>query len=507
MGKGGGSPFALKGLIVLVFVLGAMLGGTSTASAMQSPLAAYSFDEGEGEVAADAFGEHDGTVKGAEWTKGKYGSALKFNGSEEECVRIADSPDLRLSEEFTIEAWVKPEGGDTSDPIIFKETGGNFTYALAAGLFHASTPEGAVAYEPNVSTETESPTDLTQNVWNHLALTYDGAYLRLYLDGELVDTEKSAPAIQTKDPLAIGCSYSWEEGMTGKIDEVRIYDRALDEREVADLRAPSFNGGFFAEASSDEGETTIFFAKAIDTGSQSGATTIEAPYYTYRYAIDGGSFTAWKTTTVNVFTISTPSEDETISLEIYASDAAGNRSETKIWSATLEPEAEAPPLSEEQIEEAEEADQGPNNPTVTRYREGESSEEFSLMAALPFECQTVADYPHISTHKKPAKFINAISWVECGPPGGWGGWVTVTLMRIGPYGAFRVNKSGRASIGGIPFKKYRAITDPAFPCEPGKYYALATSSVIPPPGVEPIGPRGLVYNTSPTRRISKADCK
>jgi hypothetical protein len=255
---------------------------TPIQTSARPPVAAYSFDAGEGTTLEDSSGEHDGTVKGAAWTKGKYGSALKFSGSEEECVRIADSPDLRLSEEFTIEAWVRPEGGDTSDPIIFKETGGNFTYALAAGLFHASTPEGAVAYQPNISTETESPTNLTQNAWNHLALTYDGARLRLYQDGALVDTEKSAPAIQTKDPLAIGCSYSWDEGMTGKIDEVRLYDRALDEGELtADKGTPIHTPARppVAAYSFDEGEgTTLEDVSGEHDGTIEGAAWTKGKY-------------------------------------------------------------------------------------------------------------------------------------------------------------------------------------------------------------------------------------
>jgi hypothetical protein len=243
------------------------------------PVAAYSFDAGEGTVAEDISGGHEGTLEGpVAWTKGRFGDALKFGGSEHECVRIADSPDLRLSEELTLEAWVRPEGGDTSDPIIFKETGGNSTYALGAGLFHASTPEGAIAYEPNISHQVESPTNLTQNVWSHVALTYDGAKLRLYINGALVDSETSAKAIQTKDPLAIGCSHSWEEGMTGKIDEVRIYDRALDEGEIdADKATPIQTPPTppVAAYSFDAGEGTV--AEDL-SGEHEG--TIEGPAWT-----------------------------------------------------------------------------------------------------------------------------------------------------------------------------------------------------------------------------------
>jgi hypothetical protein len=247
-------------------------------AANYSPVAEYSFDQ-ESAPAEDLAGEHDGTVEGATWTpRGRYGGALRFGGSDEECVHVPDATDLELSEELTLEAWVRPEGGDTSDPIIVKETGGDLTYALGAGLWHESTPEGALAYEHNVSNRVEAPEDLPQDTWSHLALTYDGARMHLFIDGTEVASKASPPPITTKDRLAIGCLDSWEEGMTGRIDEVRIYDRALNGGEVdADMEAPieTPRQGPVAEWSFDEVQTEGEVETVEDLSGGGHTATIE----------------------------------------------------------------------------------------------------------------------------------------------------------------------------------------------------------------------------------------
>ncbi len=132
---------------LMLFVLFGFVESPTSALASEGPVAAYSFDEGEGGTLEDVTGNgHDGTIEGAEWTNGRYGTALKFDG-EEDCVAIPESPELDLSEEFTLEAWVKPEGELKHDPIIFKEGEGFPSYALGIGIPHSDKAEGVIGQE------------------------------------------------------------------------------------------------------------------------------------------------------------------------------------------------------------------------------------------------------------------------------------------------------------------------------------------------------------------------
>jgi hypothetical protein len=81
---------------------------------------------------------------------------------------------------------------------------------------------------------------LTVNAWTHLAFTYDGATFRIFVNGVQVATRAQAGAISASaQVLRIGGNSVWGEYFQGRIDEVRIYNRALTQAEIqADMAAP-----------------------------------------------------------------------------------------------------------------------------------------------------------------------------------------------------------------------------------------------------------------------------
>jgi hypothetical protein len=78
------------------------------------------------------------------------------------------------------------------------------------------------------------------NHWSHLALTYDGATLRLYVNGIEVSSRMTTGIIKTTtDPLWIGGDQPYGEYFQGLIDQVRVYDRVLSRPEVrAEMSTP-----------------------------------------------------------------------------------------------------------------------------------------------------------------------------------------------------------------------------------------------------------------------------
>ncbi|HEV2727981.1 MAG TPA: LamG domain-containing protein, partial [Solirubrobacterales bacterium] len=209
-------------------------------SPARGPVAAYSLDTGEGAVAEDLVGGHDGAIEGATWfDKGKYAKALSFDGVDD-CVSVEDAPELQLTEDFTLQAWVKPKGEVKADPIIFKENEGFFSYYLGLGLASSGKVEAYIGEEEEDHTLAVSPEPLTANVWAHVAVTYDGARMRLYLNGDMVDTNATGQGnLPSSGPLQIGCADIFNEHFNGLIDEPRLYDRALGAEEIAlGMRVP-----------------------------------------------------------------------------------------------------------------------------------------------------------------------------------------------------------------------------------------------------------------------------
>ena len=143
-------------------------------------------DAGSGATVADATGRgHGGTISGALWsTAGKYGGALSFDGVND-WVTIADADDLDLTSAMTLAAWVRPAAlGNRWRTVVFKE-GSPLAYSLYAHD-RVSAPVAEVRQGSLVTARGTGPLPL--NAWSHLAATYDGAALRLYVNGALART-------------------------------------------------------------------------------------------------------------------------------------------------------------------------------------------------------------------------------------------------------------------------------------------------------------------------------
>ena len=201
-------------------------------------VAAYGFDEGAGTTVSDASGNgNTGVIGTASWTtSGRFGDALSFNGTSSR-VDIADSPSLRLTTGMTFEAWINPSvvNGAWRD-VIYK---GNDNYFLEATSNNGSRPvAGAIVNGSHA--EAYGSSALAINTWTHLAETYDGSAVRLYINGVLASSSPATGAIATStSPLQIGGDSIYGQYFAGLIDEVRIYDRALSASEIlADMNSP-----------------------------------------------------------------------------------------------------------------------------------------------------------------------------------------------------------------------------------------------------------------------------
>ena len=203
-------------------------------------VAAYGFDEGSGTTTADTSGNaNTGTLSSATWsTSGKFGKALSFNGTSAR-VNVNDSNSLDLTTAMTLEAWVNPASASSAfRTIILKERTGQLVYAL-----YSSTGNGRPDSEATIggSNRTLAATSaLPTGTWTHLASTYDGATLRLYVNGIQVSQLAVSGSITTSTgALRIGGNAIWGEYFSGLIDEVRIYNRALTAREIGqDMATP-----------------------------------------------------------------------------------------------------------------------------------------------------------------------------------------------------------------------------------------------------------------------------
>jgi len=210
---------------------------TITAAPITGLVAAYAFGEGTGATVGDASGSgNTGTLTAATWTAaGKYGGALSFNGSAR--VTIPDAASLRLTTAMTLEAWVNPSAVSSGwRDVIYK---GDDNYLLEATSGDLGWP-AAGAILGTTDANTYGVTALSVNTWTHLAATYDGAQVRLYVNGTQVSSvARTGPLATSTNPLQIGGDSIYGQFFAGLIDEVRVYNVARTAAQIqSDMNTP-----------------------------------------------------------------------------------------------------------------------------------------------------------------------------------------------------------------------------------------------------------------------------
>jgi hypothetical protein len=213
---------------------------SSLAVAQTSGLvAAYGFNETSGTTALDASGNNNTGTLGSSVTRttaGQFGGALVFNGTTAQ-VTIPDAPSLRLTTAMTLEAWVYPTATPTGwRAVIDKNVDGY--YLMASSSTNNRPAVGGTFTAGNQNTI--GTAGLAVNTWTHLAATFDGATVRLYVNGvQVASKAQTAPLTPTTGTLQIGADSYAGENFAGRIDEVRVYNRALSQAEIqSDMTTP-----------------------------------------------------------------------------------------------------------------------------------------------------------------------------------------------------------------------------------------------------------------------------
>ena len=203
---------------------------------------AWSFDEASGTTVADASGSgNNGVIAGATRTAGRNGGGLTFDGIND-WVTVNDSSSLDLTTGVTLEAWVRPNNVNNWQTVVIKEQPGQLVYALYSSI-HTRRPSAHIYTSGDMGLEGASA--LPTLTWSHLAMTWDGLTLRMYVNGTQVSSGALAGTLVTSaSPLRIGGTGVWSEWFNGVLDDVRVYNRALTPAQiVADRDTPVGGGG------------------------------------------------------------------------------------------------------------------------------------------------------------------------------------------------------------------------------------------------------------------------
>ena len=218
-------------VFLVLFLCSFLISSLCIANPADDGLVGYwSFDEGTGKKTVDASGNGlDGEFSGApKWVEGKFGSALEFDG-EDDYVKVADDNALDLTDEVTLMAWFNPSAALTSRRMMVK----NNSIFVIFDFGNASSVDFLV--KPDNLFAQSKTTDWKIGQWYHFAGTFDGKTLRVYVDGELEgETPNNSPITPSDLDFWIGGDDFGRptDHFPGKIDEVRIYEKALSRANI-----------------------------------------------------------------------------------------------------------------------------------------------------------------------------------------------------------------------------------------------------------------------------------
>jgi len=172
---------------------------------------------------------------------GKVGGALDFNGTSN--VEVPDDPELDVGTgNLTIDAWVNPSTTSGGKTIVDKRT----SFGSAGYEFFLTAPANTLQFRLHDGSLTAVGTSVSGvpvGVWSHVAVTVERAtstIIKFYINGSL-DNTVVVPAVGNADnagKLLIGKSYFFSPPyFPGKIDEVELFNRALDSTEIRSIWA------------------------------------------------------------------------------------------------------------------------------------------------------------------------------------------------------------------------------------------------------------------------------
>jgi len=231
--------YVISLVLVILFVSFPVFGGLN-----DGLVAHWTFDEPDGTTAYDSAGSNDGTVYGgAQWTAGKLGGALYFDGVNDyvDCLNDGsiDIPDnISISLWFNSPAWTNKL--DYVNGLISKRD--HYLPGFDWEIYYSKNLNGICLWDSSVPSFNNMHVVPSTNTWQHLVVTKSGTVASLYLDGILRATDATSALWDTGDKVKIGVldldpQYVDKGFYQGMIDDVRIYNRVLNADEVAQLYA------------------------------------------------------------------------------------------------------------------------------------------------------------------------------------------------------------------------------------------------------------------------------
>ncbi len=282
---------------------GVFSGSCTTADITTGLVASYPFTGNANDVSGNNL---NGTNNGATLTTDRFGnanSAYSFNGTSS-YISVADNNLLDFTNQYSISGWLyatATSGNSNSRTIISKArntTQTGLTLTLDNLQSYKIASDNTDASGPHLIFSSTIP---TLDTWYHAVVTYDGTTLKIYVNGVLANSiAYTINLVNSTHELDFGSQrISLNDYFAGKIDDIRLYNRALADCDVDSL----FNTvdpciGVTATIT-PQGNTTFCQGGSVVLDASSGASYLWSPGGATTQSITANSATTYTVTVID----------------------------------------------------------------------------------------------------------------------------------------------------------------------------------------------------------------
>lgn len=183
---------------------------------------------------------NNGVAYGATLTTDRFGnqnSAYSFDGIND-YIAIPDMPSLRINGSLSLNVWVNINNIQQDNARILMKEINSFSPWISYGITTGFGSSKKFTFEMSNTPYCMSPDPIISNNWVMLTAIYDLSYKKLYINNLLVSSTPVTNALiqYSSTGLYIGGDYPRSiEYIKGNIDDIRIYDRVLNDTEIRTL--------------------------------------------------------------------------------------------------------------------------------------------------------------------------------------------------------------------------------------------------------------------------------
>jgi len=216
-------------------------------------------------------------------------NCASFNGTTG-YIEVGAPAVLNVTTAITVAAWLNIASTTAEKKAVARWSDTPAAYSWLLSVAQPANNEPIFAVQTGIMNIKQSGVTLTPGTWYHVVATYDGAAMNMYVNGAVAGMPAAATGaiVVSTAPVRIGAGggTAAEQPFDGRIDDVRIYDRALSGAEVTTLYNGVLPGAFTLTATSAITQNDLSWT----------ASTGAVSYSVQRGTAPGGPYTPLTTT-------------------------------------------------------------------------------------------------------------------------------------------------------------------------------------------------------------------